>query len=58
VTLGPAVGGLRIVRTGLKPGDQVVVSGLQKVRPGDAVTPSKPAKPISQADLASLSPNS
>jgi multidrug efflux system membrane fusion protein len=58
VTLGPAIGGLRIVRTGLKPGDQVVVSGLQKVRPGDPVTPNKPAKPISQADLASLSPNS
>jgi membrane fusion protein, multidrug efflux system len=34
VTLGPIVDGLRVVRTGLKPGDQVVVNGLQRVRPG------------------------
>lgn len=58
VTLGPAIGGLRIIRSGLKPGDQVLVSGLQKVKPGDPVTPSKSSKPVSQADLATLSPNS
>ncbi len=34
VTLGPAVGELRVIRAGLKPGDKVVVSGLQKVKPG------------------------
>jgi multidrug efflux system membrane fusion protein len=34
VTLGPIVDGLRVVRTGLKPGEQVVVNGLQRVRPG------------------------
>jgi len=34
VKLGPAVDGKRIVRTGLNPGDQVVVNGLQRVRPG------------------------
>lgn len=34
VTLGPIVDGLRVVRTGLKPGDVVVVNGLQRVRPG------------------------
>jgi RND family efflux transporter MFP subunit len=39
VTLGPLVDGLRIVRTGLKPGDQIVVNGLQRVRPGVTVQP-------------------
>src|SRR5206468_2305724 len=34
VKLGPAVQGKRIVRTGLKAGDQIVVNGLQRVRPG------------------------
>jgi RND family efflux transporter MFP subunit len=32
--LGPIVNGKRIVRDGLKPGDQIVVNGLQRVRPG------------------------
>ena len=32
--LGPIVKGKRIVREGLKPGDQIVVNGLQRVRPG------------------------
>jgi multidrug efflux system membrane fusion protein len=34
VTLGPLVDGLRVVREGLKPGELVVVNGLQRVRPG------------------------
>jgi RND family efflux transporter MFP subunit len=33
-------GGLRIVRQGLKPDDVVVVSGLQRVRPGAQVKPN------------------
>jgi len=37
VTLGPLVDGLRVVRTGLKPDDQVIVNGLQRVRPGAKV---------------------
>ena len=39
VALGPAVGEMRVIRTGLQPGDIVVVSGLQKVKPGDVVDP-------------------
>jgi multidrug efflux system membrane fusion protein len=31
---GPLVDGLRVVRSGLKPGERIVVSGLQRVRPG------------------------
>ena len=39
VELGPRIDGLRVVRSGLKPGDRIVVNGLQRVRPGSAVTP-------------------
>lgn len=38
VTLGPVVDGLRVVRSGLKAGEPVVVNGLQRVRPGIQVT--------------------
>jgi multidrug efflux system membrane fusion protein len=34
VQLGPVVDGLRVVRAGLKPGEKIVVNGLQRVRPG------------------------
>jgi len=37
VELGPVVGGLRVVRAGLKPGEKIVVDGLQRVRPGAPV---------------------
>jgi RND family efflux transporter MFP subunit len=35
-----SVDGLRIVRSGLEPGEQVVVNGLMRVRPGIKVTPT------------------
>ena len=38
VQLGPVVDGMRVVRTGLKPGEKIVVNGLQRVRPGAPVT--------------------
>jgi multidrug efflux system membrane fusion protein len=41
VNLGPMTEGLRVVRDGLHEGDVIVVSGLQRVRPGAAVTPKK-----------------
>jgi len=34
ITLGGSVDGLRIVTSGLKSGDRIVVNGLQRVRPG------------------------
>ena len=37
VTLGPVIDGLRIVRTGLAPGDRVVISGTQMAMPGTKV---------------------
>lgn len=39
VKLGGSVQDKRIVRSGLKPGDRVIVNGLQRVRPGMAVDP-------------------
>ncbi len=34
VQLGRLVDGLRVVTAGLKPGDEIVINGLQRVRPG------------------------
>lgn len=39
VKLGPLVDGLRVVREGLKPGETIVVNGLQRVQPGSPVNP-------------------
>lgn len=39
VELGPKLEGLRIVRSGLAKTDTIVVKGLQRVRPGQAVDP-------------------
>jgi RND family efflux transporter MFP subunit len=38
VTLGPLADGLRVVRNGLAAGELVVISGLQRVRPGMQVS--------------------
>jgi multidrug efflux system membrane fusion protein len=34
VDIGPTVDGLRVVKQGLSPGEEIVVNGLQRVRPG------------------------
>lgn len=39
VELGPEINGQRIVRSGLHPGDKIVVNGMQRVRPGMSVVP-------------------
>jgi len=39
VTLGEAVGNQWLVTDGLSAGDRLVVDGVQKIRPGDAVVP-------------------
>jgi multidrug efflux system membrane fusion protein len=38
VKLGPVVEGLRVVKDGLKPGERIVVNGLQRVRPGSPIS--------------------
>src|SRR5690606_18868246 len=39
VTLGASREGWRIIQSGLQAGDRVVVNGMQRIRPGDTVTP-------------------
>ncbi|KQY85304.1 efflux RND transporter periplasmic adaptor subunit [Pelomonas sp. Root1444] len=39
VTLGANVNGLRVVTSGLKAGERVVVGGVQRVRPGSVLAP-------------------
>jgi membrane fusion protein, multidrug efflux system len=39
VTLGASMDGLRVVTSGLKSGERIVVNGLQRVRPGAEVAP-------------------
>ena len=41
VTLGALIDGMRVVKSGVFPGDLVVVDGLQRVRPGMPVTAEK-----------------
>jgi len=41
VTLGPEIDGLRVVRTGLKSGEKIIVNGIQRARPGMPVTPQE-----------------
>ncbi len=43
VDLGPEIDGLRVVRQGLQPGDVIVVNGLQHVKPGQTVAPTRVA---------------
>jgi multidrug efflux system membrane fusion protein len=56
VTLGPIVDGLRVVRSGLQGGEQVVVNGLQRVRPGMQVDPI--AEPMDKAATLRSEPSS
>ena len=41
VQLGPEIDGLRVVEQGLKPDEIVVVNGMQHVRPGQTVAPTR-----------------
>jgi membrane fusion protein (multidrug efflux system) len=53
VVTGERVGDRWVVEQGLKPGDRVIVEGLQKARPGSVVDPKPyrpaPGKPAQQA---------
>jgi multidrug efflux system membrane fusion protein len=58
VKLGPMAEGLRVVRDGLHEGDIIVVSGLQRVRPGAAVTPKKVSMATQSNSLSKTSTQS
>ena len=53
VKAGERVGNLWIIDSGLKPGEKVIVEGLQKVKPGVQVS----AKTIKPEEATSLAPN-
>lgn len=48
VKLGAQQNGLQIVNSGLQVGDRIVVNGLQRIRPGDPVTPHLVSMPNPQ----------
>lgn len=49
VTLGRIADGLRIVTSGLRPGERIVVDGLQRIGPGSIVAPRAVAQASGQA---------
>lgn len=59
VEIGPIVHGLRLVRSGIDEQDRIVINGLQRAKPGQAVTPEsgeidvKP-EPLTPADAAPI----
>ena len=58
VELGPQINGLRVVTHGLAPNELIVVNGLQRVRPGQAVAPTRIAMGESAAGLAQVAAQS
>lgn len=58
VRLGNLQDGLRVVENGLKPGERIVVNGLQRVRPGDPVMPHPVAMEGSAPIAAVATPHS
>ena len=56
VKTGERIGGLWQITDGLKPGEKVIVQGVQKAREGSTVTPKEWTAPQSPAPQASASP--
>lgn len=55
VRVGANQDGLRVIESGLKPGERIVVNGLQRVRPGDTVAPNL-VPMVKVADAAPVAP--
>ncbi|KJV40949.1 efflux RND transporter periplasmic adaptor subunit [Acinetobacter brisouii] len=56
VKLGAIQDGLQIIESGLKAGERIVVNGLQRIRPGDPVTPHNISMPHSQVSNVQQQP--
>ncbi|MBV6303638.1 efflux RND transporter periplasmic adaptor subunit [Candidimonas humi] len=56
VQVGPEVKGKSVIYKGLQPGDQVMVEGFQKVRPGAPVQPKPWTQPKPQGAAAAAAP--
>ena len=48
VQLGPLIDGKRIIRSGVEAGEEIVVNGMERVRPGMPVKPEKADVPAQQ----------
>jgi RND family efflux transporter MFP subunit len=53
---GPVFNGLRVIRSGIGPNDQVVIDGVQRAKPGMKITP-KPGKIAPPAPASSAGSN-
>ena len=54
VTLGQLVDGLRVVKSGVRADDLVIVNGLMRVRPGAKVTPQQATADTGVKDTSSI----
>jgi membrane fusion protein (multidrug efflux system) len=52
VKVGPLEGSLWVIEEGLKPGDRIIVEGLQRVRSGMTVVPKEAGSPAADAAAA------
>src|SRR5690606_17120265 len=52
VQVGRLVEGERVIEQGIRPGELIVVNGLQRVRPGSPVTPQRAGEPLPAAQNA------
>ncbi|GJD92968.1 efflux RND transporter periplasmic adaptor subunit [Methylobacterium iners] len=57
VEVGPVVENQWVIREGLKPGDRVVVEGVQKISAGMQVKPVDPMGSVAQAELKAQEPD-
>jgi membrane fusion protein, multidrug efflux system len=57
VELGPEINGLRVVTQGLAPNEFVVVNGMQHVRPGQSVDPTRVAMSDAAGGLTQVAAN-
>jgi RND family efflux transporter MFP subunit len=56
IKLGALFGELRAIESGVKPGDRIIVNGLQRARPGSKVKPTE--QPMSGESLTLTAPGS
>ena len=63
VELGPLMGSLRVIRSGLRPNERVIINGIQRARPGQKVQPrpgriTPPSGPEPTAPTPAAAPSS
>jgi RND family efflux transporter MFP subunit len=52
IRMGALHSGLRVIESGISPGDRVIVNGLQRVRPGVVVDPKMAEMPVDASDAS------